>query len=307
MLESGRFLASFLTILAILLVMFFGFPGVQLLTVIPMDANPTTKTDQEESTSEATQVPTETSTVQATNPPVCQEQHGQITAEVFSSKYMGEPLQFNVYLPPCYDPAREKGYPVLYMFHGQSYNQDQWIRLGLTDTVDQLTAEEQIEPFIIIMPFEKNSYANPFETGFEKAIIDELIPWVEKQYDVCKERNCRAAGGLSRGAAWAIHLGLTYWKLFGQIGAHSAVPFEGDPATRPGWLAQIPRDQMPEIYMDIGQNDLFFQYALRFSQELQNSQIPHQWLVQPGTHDEVYWHTHIRDYVLWYSSNFEAQ
>ena len=48
------------------------------------------------------------------------------------------PQEFLIYLPPCYDEKTDQRYPVLYLLHGQTYTDDQWIRLGAVS--DALTS-----------------------------------------------------------------------------------------------------------------------------------------------------------------------
>ena len=237
----------------------------------------------------------------------CSSQQGQIVPQQITSEAMGHPLEFNIYLPPCYDTRVIGGYPVLYMLHGQTFNQDQWIRLGLTAEADQLITSGDILPFIIVMPYEKDTWANPFTSGFEPALTDELIPWIDQNYNTCALRQCRAIGGLSRGGAWAIHLGFVEWKLFGAIGGHSPVPFEGDTPHLVSWQAKIPAGELPQIYLDMGQNDPFLQYSEEFNDQLVKLGIPHEWLIQPGNHAEAYWQSHVIDYLRWYASFFKSQ
>ena len=44
----------------------------------------------------------------------------------------------DVWLPPGYGQDPQKRYPVLYMLHGQGYNDDQWDRLGINEAVTTL-------------------------------------------------------------------------------------------------------------------------------------------------------------------------
>ena len=39
-------------------------------------------------------------------------------------------LPFRIYLPPCYGQPEIRDYPVLYLLHGQTYRDDQWVNLG---------------------------------------------------------------------------------------------------------------------------------------------------------------------------------
>ena len=48
--------------------------------------------------------------------------------------------------------------------------------------------------------------------------MKNLVPYVDTHYNTCAERDCRAIGGLSRGAQWALRIGLAEWQTFGAIG-----------------------------------------------------------------------------------------
>jgi S-formylglutathione hydrolase FrmB len=111
-------------------------------------------------------------------------------------------LQFRIYLPPCYDADTSQTYPSLYLIHGQTFNDDQWERIGAPAAADRLIATDAVPPFIIVMPYDRSS-AQPWEDPFDEAVVEELIPTVESSFRACPERECRAVGGLSRGG-WAI-------------------------------------------------------------------------------------------------------
>jgi hypothetical protein len=135
--------------------------------------------------------------------------------------------EYRIYLPPCYTEQTEKRYPVLYLLHGQTYTSDQWIRLGAVDALDQLILSGASQPFIIVFPDDRywNLEAGP---GFGDRLVNELIPYIDETYRTIPVRGQRAIGGLSRGAGWALRLGLTRWDLFNIIGLHSLAVFQGD-------------------------------------------------------------------------------
>src|SRR5687768_15175770 len=79
----------------------------------------------------ASQVPQLTlapSAVPTFTPLVCLTQSGRVEEGVLNST--DPPQEFRIYLPPCYNEKTDKHYPVLYLLHGQTYRDDQWIRLG---------------------------------------------------------------------------------------------------------------------------------------------------------------------------------
>jgi enterochelin esterase-like enzyme len=152
----------------------------------------------------------------ATLAPKCQSTHGKITPTQFDSTVLKKPLIFRVYTPPRFDPNGTTKYPVLYMLHGQSSNDDQWDRLGMDEAADQLISAGTIAPLIIVMPQETNFLEDPQISKYGYALMDELLPWVDANYPTISNRQTRAIGGLSRGAGWAMRLGLINPDLFWQ-------------------------------------------------------------------------------------------
>jgi enterochelin esterase-like enzyme len=166
-----------------------------------------------------------------------------------------------------------------------------------------LIASGDLPPFLIVMPYERE-WLQPTETKFGDVLVDELVPWIDQQYRTLPERNSRAIGGLSRGAAWAVHLGLTRWETFGAIGAHSLPIFWTDSDQIGGWLDAIPAGSMPRIYLDIGRSDAELSSAMSFEDLLNARNIPHEWHLQPGYHTEEYWQAHVEEYLRWYAAGW---
>ena len=267
-----------------------------------------------DSTSQKTDVPHKIATPVLKNtlaitptPAGCFETSGKIEDIEIPNKALSYPLKVKVYLPPCFTDKPENPYPYVVMIHGMLYKYDQWDRLGADEAADEIISSGKAPPFLIFMPFEEQTTANPFEDGFGDAITDGLIPFAEKNYPVCKERSCRAIGGLSRGAGWAIHIGLSKPQYFGSIGAHSLPPFIGDLAAAPRWLADIPQDEMPRVYIDIGIADSGMSPAIQFEQLLTAFNVPHEWYINNGEHTEEYWSSHVKDYMLWYAKGWQQE
>jgi len=208
-------------------------------------------------------------------------------------------------MPPCYDEQSDRRFPVLFLFHGQGYTHKQWIRLGVPETCDALITSGELPPFLVVMPHD-SIWKQPSEDGFGQALLEELIPWVEANYRTLPGREYRAIGGLSRGAAWAVHLGLSQWELFGAIGAHSLPVFLEDVSSIDGWIDQIPIESFPRLYMDIGDHDRpeVLESAIWFEELLTEKDIPHEWHLFSGEHDETYWHSHVEQYLRWYAAEW---
>ncbi|MEA3350308.1 MAG: alpha/beta hydrolase-fold protein [Chloroflexota bacterium] len=264
-------------------------------------ASPTSKLDTPSPTPTDTPTPTQTPHPTALT---CWAAGGRVEQNQLIIKALSNPLIFQVYTPPCYDQQPNCSYPVLYLIHGQTYTDAQWIRLGASEAADVLIAGG-VSPFIIVMPREENDRILPSENPFDEILIEVLIPHIDRNYRTLTDREHRAIGGLSRGGNWAVHLGLSRWDLFGSIGGHSTPAFatDGPPQIR-AWLETIPFEQLPRIYLDTGDGDRWKENTLRLEAVLTEESIPHEWHLFTGYHNEHYWSSHVKDYLQWYAQEW---
>lgn len=230
-------------------------------------------------------------------PLTCLTQAGEIKQDLVSTT--NPPQEFSIYLPPCYNQLSEQKYPVLYLLHGQTYTQDQWIRLGVPRIADELFFTKQSPPFIIIFPDDK--YWNlPAGAGFGDRLINSLIPYVDANYRTLSTREYRALGGLSRGGGWTLQLGLTNPNLFGSLGLHSPAIFKENASSLEKIISNIPEESRPRLWMDVGDNDRELESILVFENILTKTFYQHQFHQYAGDHSEVYWSTHVEEYIRWY-------
>ena len=129
------------------------------------------------------------------------------------------------------------------------------------------------------------------------------MPWIDENYRTIQSRESRAVGGLSRGASWAFHFALLNPELFGAVGGHSPPIFVEDAPHIRGWLNDIPTELMPRIWLDIGERDqqVILESARWFGDILDDLNIPHEWHLFAGNHDEAYWSRHVELYLRWYA------
>ena len=209
-----------------------------------------------------------------------------------------------VYLPPCYDPQARPGYPLLVLIHGQGYTPQQWLDLDLPGRADALIQRGEAPPFVVLMPYDPPPAMRPPHTGFDEAFLNDLLPWFTQRYPVRAQREYWAVGGISRGAAWAIHFGLQGWDRFGALGGHSPPVFWSDSPHLRAWLTSIPEAAWPRIYLDIGDADRqdILGAARDFESLLTEMGIPHEWHLNVGRHEQAYWDAHLEDYLRWYAA-----
>jgi enterochelin esterase-like enzyme len=236
------------------------------------------------------------------SPTACPNPRGRIEQSQIISTILNRPLDFRVYLPPCYDPHLPGGYPVLYLLHGQSMDDSGWDLLGADEAAAGLIDSGEVTPFMIVMPREDYYLQDMSQSGFGRALLEDLLPWIETHYAACQHRTCRAIGGLSRGAIWSMMVGLEHQTLFGSAGAHSLPSAVFSPYyLRTLWEAMPERERI-RLYLDIGELDRYRSGAEEFQQRLEFLQIPHEWHLNPGTHNDDYWIAHVEDYLRWYAA-----
>lgn len=223
---------------------------------------------------------------------------GQLTTDL-----QKEPVDMRVYLPPCYDPDRAGGYPLLIILHGQMQTYDQWDRDGMDESADALIAAGEIRPLIIAMPNEASTGHAPRKSNFDEVIMQAVLPWIDARYNTCTERQCRAVGGISRGASWAVRIGFLQPGLFGSIGAHSYIPFIGDVNRLKYWLLKIKLEVPPRFYLDMGDVDSPASIAAseQFRAKMTELGVPYEWHLNTGGHNDAYWSAHVEDYLRWYN------
>ncbi len=194
---------------------------------------------------------------------------------------------------------------MLYLFHGQGFNDDQWDRIGADEMSDQLIAQELIPPLIIVLPHERTG-GQPIESKFGEVVAEELVPFIDHTFRTKADREHRAVGGLSRGGGWAIHFGLRYYEIFGALGGHSPAVFFSDAEEMRSILDGVPSGSMPRIYLDIGERDRpeILRAAVWFEKLLDDKSINHEWHLFSGFHNEDYWKAHMAQYLLWYTQTW---
>jgi enterochelin esterase-like enzyme len=209
------------------------------------------------------------------------------------------PQEYLIYLPPCYQEMTAQRYPVIYLLHGQTFTQDQWVRLGVPQAADRIIHSGKSAPFIVVFPDDRywNSEPGP---GFGDRLINALIPYVDKKYRTLADRENRALGGLSRGGGWVVKLGFERPDLFGSLGLHSPAVFQDNAPYVERLIRSIPDESRPRLWLDAGDSDSELDSILFLEAMLTRNDYSHEFHFYPGDHSEVYWGAHVEEYLLWY-------
>jgi enterochelin esterase family protein len=154
---------------------------------------------------------------------------GVVAHHFYHSSLIGDDRDYFVYTPPNYDARRKEAYPVLFLLHGLGDDASGWTTVGAANVIlDNLINSGKAKPMIMVNTLGYGTGDGPrgamgatMIPTFAKALIEEVLPQVEKDYNVAKDRNHRAIAGLSMGGAESIYTGFHYVDHFAYIGSFS--------------------------------------------------------------------------------------
>src|SRR5262245_44229084 len=164
---------------------------------------------------------------------------GKLETVEYDSKTVGVKRKAQVYTPPGY--SKDRKYPVLYLLHGIGGDEKEWTRGGVANVImDNLYADKKTVAMIVVLPNGRASKdltardpipkQSPAFAAFEKDLLKDLIPFIEKSYSVKADRESRALAGLSMGGGQALNFGLNNLDTFAWVGGFSSAPNTRPPA-----------------------------------------------------------------------------
>jgi enterochelin esterase-like enzyme len=222
--------------------------------------------------------------------------HGRLELVEYDSKTVGAKRKMLVYLPPGYTADRK--YPVLYLLHGIGGNEHEWTAYCHADVIaDNLIAGRKAVPMIIVMPNgraqkddrpPKNIYAAaPAFAVFERDLLDDLIPAVEKKYSVQADRDHRGLAGLSMGGGQALNFGLAHLDHFAWVGAFSPAPNTKPPVQLLPDPARA--KELHLLWLSSGNKDGLININQGVHRYLKQHEVPHVWSIDGFGHDAAEW------------------
>ncbi len=228
-------------------------------------------------------------------PIVCADTTGKVIEDSLSSRVLGHKISVQIYLPPCYAPAKQQ-YPTIYLIQGRFYIWGEWEDDGVVEAANALINAKTVAPFIMVMPFNdiemgnasKYLYSNNGPDSWEDFVVNDLVPYVDKTYATARNREMRAIGGISRGGYWATVIGFSHPELFSIIGGHSPAQLR----TQRVWL-DVGNEDLPSY---AGPNDLY--------QKLLAAGVSARFSVGIGAHSDVYWASRMKEYVQFYAEKW---
>jgi enterochelin esterase-like enzyme len=225
--------------------------------------------------------------------------HGKIDTVTYYSNTVGNNRKAVIYTPPGFSNAEK--YPALYLLHGIGGDEFEWLNGGKPQVIfDNLYAENKLEPMIVVMPNgramnDDRATGNVFApekqeafARFEKDLLNDLIPYIEKNYPVIKNREHRAIAGLSMGGGQSLNFGLGNLDEFAWVGGFSSAPNTKSPEELVPNPAEA-KEKLKLLWISCGDKDRLLNFSKRTSDYMEQNNVPHIYEIYDGNHDFEVW------------------
>jgi len=237
---------------------------------------------------------------------------GEIHHHFYKSGVVGDDRDFYVYTPPGYDPRGKQIYPVLYLLHGFSDDASAWTAVGRANVIlDNLIAQGKAKPMLVVMPL---GYGAPevllpnsgvwrdraiTERNFNKfreALLTEVVPRVEAEYAVIKDRNSRAIAGLSMGGSESLLTGLNTLDEFAWIGAFSSGGITEQFDIEFPAVDSKATEQLHLLWIACGTDDRLIDINRKLRGWLASKNIKHVDIETSGAHTWMVWRRNLTEF-----------
>src|SRR3989440_3000537 len=238
--------------------------------------------------------------------------HGEIHHHFYKSGVVGDDRDFFVYTPPGYDARAKQTYPVLYLLHGFSDDASAWSAVGRANVIlDNLIAQGKAKPMLVVMPlgygapevlkagfgaFRDRSLTDRNFDKFREALLTEVIPRVEVEYLVIKDRNSRAIAGRSMGGSESFLTGLNTLDKFAWIGAFSSGGISEEFDKEFPSLNAKSAEQLRLLWIACGTDDRLIDINRKFRAWLATKNVKHVDIETPGAHTWMVWRRNLTEF-----------
>ena len=237
---------------------------------------------------------------------------GQVRSIYYFAQSTNEWRHAMVYTPAEYEKGKKK-YPVLYLQHGMGEDETGWSKQGhMQHIMDNLIAKGDAVPMIVVM--ESGDIKAPFGGGdnrqgrseygnsFYKVMLNDLIPYIDKNFRTLSDREHRAMAGLSWGGHQTFDVVLNNLDKFAWMGTFSGAIFGLDVKTAYNGIFTRPDEYNKKIHLlfmtcgTLGLDKMI--NAKRTVEELNAQGIPAQYYEATGLdHEWLTWRRSLKEFV----------
>lgn len=225
---------------------------------------------------------------------------GVTHVHVYRNEATGIMRRLHVYTPAGYR-TRRRPWPVLYLLHGSSDSDRDWLELGQAgEMLDRMIAQRRAVPMVLVMPdghphpsLDVSTRARNLAT-LAAEMRDHLMPIAEQQYGAARQASLRAIAGASMGGAQALHLAGHRPMDFGTVAGFSAPgDIPSGPALSEAWPARTSGSKAPRFWLACGRDDEYLAEAQQVFAYLERSGHRTAWHLSAGGHGWAAWREHL--------------
>jgi enterochelin esterase family protein len=223
--------------------------------------------------------------------------HGTLSYRYYSSPELGtRPVV--IYTPPGYEKNVKTKYPVLYLLHGTTDTEETWTKVGRANIIlDNLIAQGRAKPMVIVMPYGRAYPVISKSSGslrnwdnlqeFKKDFLNNLLPFVEQNYNVKPDNDSRAIAGFSGGGGETLYIGLNNPELFSWICGFAPGMLKEE-FDRNNALAfadpSAVNKTLKLFWIGVGREDGLYPVVSEYLNVLNEKMIRHETLISDGGH-----------------------
>ena len=241
-----------------------------------------------------------------------------ILSKKFKISVDGEQRTIRMYIPKGYEKT-SKRYPVIYMHDGQNLFDDQTAfsgEWGIDEIMDSLIAKKKKACIIVGIdngpkriqeynPFTNEKYGEGEGDAYLEFIVNELKPYIDKNYRTHSDRKNTMIAGSSLGGLISYYAALKYPKVFGKAGVFSPSFWIAPELSE--LTAKLAKGNSTKFFFSMGvaegqnyvtdMNQMVEKYAT-YSKGIMYSYIPEQ-----GMHNEKSWHDAFLHFYPWITAS----
>ena len=242
--------------------------------------------------------------------------HGAVAEITYYSTALSRFRRMHVYTPPGYEANQEK-YPIFYLLHGAMDNDDAWTSVGRAGFIlDNLIAAGKAKPMVIAMPAGHTNASNsmgglmrgrsaggaqPRDEFFED-FVNDVMPYIEKNYRIITDRPHRAIAGLSMGGAQTLNVAFAHLDKFAYIGIFSSGIFgNGTSAWEQSHLAALDNADLKKglklIWFSTGVEDSLISNTRATVEMLRKHGFEPVFKESPGAHTWINWRNYLIEFA----------
>lgn len=237
---------------------------------------------------------------------------GTVNHPWYDSQILGINRRLTVYTPYGYETNTKTKYPVLYLLHGAGGDEEAWSSMGRTAQIlDNLIEKGLAKPMIVVMPngnpnqqaaqtfglpTTEYDWRDPANRNlYVQSLVEEIVPFIEKNYRTVAKKSHRAIAGLSMGGGHTIAASGMYPDVFDYI-----CPLSMGAERTPELDAQlqgIKKAGYKLYWLACGNTDFLFENANELDKALTANGLEHTYFVSDGGHVWANWRLYLNTFA----------